>query len=65
MGEKKYYLEYSTYQKCFHADTLDRIKEKNLRSVKEGRCNGYVIIAGPETYVEITKFKKSIEKEIR
>jgi len=65
MGEEKYYLEYSTYQKCFNADTLDSIKESNLKLVRAGKCNGYVIIAGPDTYAEISKFRKMIEKEIR
>lgn len=65
MDEKKWFLEYSTYQKCFNVDYLEGIKKSNLNLIKEGRCNGYVIIAGPGTYKEVTKFREKIEKEIR
>ena len=65
MDRKNWVLEYSTYQKCFHIDTIERVKEMNIQAVIEGRCNGYVIVAGPDTYDKITKFGEEMEKDIK
>ena len=63
--EESWYLEYSTEQKCFHIDTLDKIKKINLELVRKGICNGYVIIAGPDSWDNIQKIAEVIREELR
>jgi|WetSurMetagenome_2_1015567.scaffolds.fasta_scaffold813062_2 hypothetical protein len=53
MDQKVWFLEYSTYQKCFHIDTLDEILYKNRDTCRRGVCPGYVIIDGPMVYNDL------------
>jgi len=55
-NEKKWYVEYSLMQKCFHLDSMDKIQKINLSLQKRGVVNGYAVIGGPFTSEEARNF---------
>jgi len=50
MDEKKWYLEFSVKQDCFHVETMQRIQAINLNWCRSHKSCDYVILSGPHTY---------------
>lgn len=54
--QKLYIVEYSTKQKCFHQDELDRVEKLNFKKFLMGIQNDWQIIGIFETMEEADNF---------
>lgn len=51
-----YTVEYSTVQKCYHIETLDRTIKNNLETINKDITPGYVIIGIFKNYEAASDF---------
>lgn len=58
-------VEYSSKQKCFHVDFLEKILEINFRDVFVENNNDYKIIKICNSFEEANKFVKKVKEEMK
>ncbi len=61
---RKWSVEYSISQDCFHVDDLDNVMQKNLRRVFEGVDADYKIIAIFDTQDDACEYASNLRKKL-